>query len=114
MSKHILMTPDGKRVVISPDDPTLYDAPHNPPNTGTRYTSGTDLRAHRARSGNVYFYLYHWSMWQGTDCRYELITKDQAEKFLLEKAGLAGWDGISYECLESLAEKYGFEVLENA
>lgn len=84
----ILMTPEGKKVVITPDkDICLYDAPHNPPNTGLAHTQGVDLFAHKARSGKMYFYVYRWSMWQGTPSSYALITEDKAKEFVLEKAG---------------------------
>jgi hypothetical protein len=92
---YILMTPENKKVVINlSTDTCLFDAPHNPSNTGTRYTSGTDLYTHKARSGNNYYYKYHWSMWQGTESHYELITDEEAKQFLLEKASLADY-GLS-------------------
>ena len=80
----ILITDDGKKVKIdTSSDVKLYSSPHNPPNTGTRYTAGTDLYFNRARSGNEYFYTYDWSMWQGSEDSYNLISKDEAEVFLL-------------------------------
>jgi hypothetical protein len=95
MSEKILKTPDEKRVVVNREtDIVLYDSPVNPPNTGTKYTQGTDLLAHKARSGTVYFYMYHWSMWQGSEDSYELVDADTARNFLLEKAGLTGWAGL--------------------
>jgi len=101
----ILMTPDGKKVVITPEkDVRLYNAPHNPPNTGTSYTAGIDLYAHKARSGTVYFYTYHWSMWQGTESYYNLVTESQARDFILGKASATCLvaDGI----YDSAAEEY--------
>jgi len=96
MSELILMTPDGKRVKADmKTDVCLYDAPHNPPNTGTAYTRGTDLYAHKARSGQWYFYTYHWSMWQGEESGYGLISEDEAQTFILEKAGLSGHGALS-------------------
>lgn len=92
----LLMTPDGKKVAINPrGDPEIYSAPHNPPNTGTAYTSGTDLLAHKARSGKVYFYTYHWSMWEGTQSSYNLLTDEEAKQFILEKAQGTGYNGLS-------------------
>lgn len=91
----ILMTPEGKKVKINPrEDQCLYDAPHNPPNTGTRYTAGTDLFVHKARSGTLYFYEYHWSMWQGTEPSFNLITDQEARDFVLRKAGMGGHDEL--------------------
>jgi len=93
----ILLTPDNKKVVVELDtDFCLYDAPHNPPNTGTRYTSGADLYVHKARSGKNYFYLYHWSMWQGENSWFELITDDDTKFFLLNVN-----DGNDYNGLDS-------------
>ena len=112
MAKHVLRTQDGKKAVIdATKDAALYRAPVNPPNTGTRYTSGTDLLAHTARSGTVYFYLYRWSMWQGSEDSFELIDKETAEAFLTKKAGLAGWATLDEREIET-AKEYGFDILE--
>ena len=101
----LLRTPEGKKLVVNLQvDECLYDAPHNPTNTGTRYTSGTDLYAHKSRSGNIYFYSYDWSMWQGTEDSYTLLTEDETKDFLLNKASISGHvaDGIN----DSVVEKY--------
>lgn len=91
----ILMTPEGKKVAINPrEDVEIYSAPHNPPNTGTAYTAGTDLRAHKARSGKVYFYTYYWSMWEGSHESYALLTEEEAKQFLLSKAQGSGYNGL--------------------
>lgn len=87
----ILMTPEGKKVVINKkNDKELYGAPVNPPNTGTRYTSGTDLYAHKSRSGNWYYYTYSWSMWQGEESSYELISEGEAREFILSRTNARG------------------------
>ena len=100
----LLRTPEGKKVVVNArEDACLYAAPHNPPNTGTSYTSGTDLHYHVSRSGNKYFYTYSWSMWQGTEVSYELLTEDDAREFILDRAIRHGYvaDGIiESRCLE--------------
>lgn len=93
---YILMTPEGKKVRIDPrNDEELYGAPHNPPNTGTQYTSGTDLHRHVARSGNAYYYTYFWSMWEGTESFCELLSEQEAKEFLVNKAKGTGWKGLS-------------------
>ncbi|MFX0133042.1 MAG: hypothetical protein ACFFDN_05280 [Candidatus Hodarchaeota archaeon] len=110
--KAVLMTPESKRVVIdTKTDPCLYSSPQNPPNTGTTYTRGTDLYYHKSRAGNEYFYFKHWSMWQGEEGSIQLITKDKAEDFLLEKAGNSGWDSLNESDFENLKE-FGFNLLE--
>ena len=112
MSKIVLKTPEGKRVVIDPStDTKLYDSPQNPPNTGTAYTRGTDLYAHKARSGNMYFYTYEWSMWQGAEESYELVDHKTAEEFLIEKAGNTGWDSLTEDEAKT-AEEHGFEIYQ--
>ena len=100
----ILRTPEGKKIVIRPrEDVCLHDAPHNPPNTGTRYISGTDLYAHKARSGKIYFYTYSWSMWQGSQDNYQLLTDEEAREFILHKAEGTGYEGLNDH---DLAEEY--------
>ena len=106
METYVLMTPEGKRVVINPEtDVHLYEAPHNPPNTGTACTSGTDLYAHKARSGKVYYYKYHWSMWQGEQTYYNLSSDGDAREMLLHHAGNTGYGALS-EKERALAEEY--------
>ena len=103
----ILMTLNGKKVKINPPtDICLYESPVNPPNTGTSYTRGADLFAHRARSGTIYFYLYHWSMWQGEEGSYQLITEENAKKFLLEVAQESGYAKITEEEWEKILEVF--------
>jgi hypothetical protein len=87
----VLKTPEGKKVVVNiQTDNCLYEAPHNPPNTGTTYTRGTDYYAHKARSGTMYFYSYSWSMWQGEEQRYQLMTDEEMREALIDAAGLSG------------------------
>ena len=102
----VLLTAENKRVVVNTStDVCLFDAPHNPANTGTRYTSGTDYYAHTARSGKIYFYSYSWSMWQGTIDEYELVEPDEMRQILLVKSGKAGWDGLR-DSEKEKAERY--------
>lgn len=83
---NLLMTPDNKKVKVDMStDLELYEAPRNPANTGTRFTSGTDLYAHKTRKGNWFYYQFRWSMWQGTEDRIELIEESEAKDFILEK-----------------------------
>ena len=108
----VLITPCGKRVVVNTaKDTCLYKTPCNPPNTGTDYTRGTDLYAHRARSGNVYFYLHHWTLWQGEGSWLELIGWQEALDFLLEKARLTNVAAMDEDEIEK-AKEFGFNILE--
>ena len=95
--EYTLRTDDNKIVTINPtEDVQLYDAPRNPPNTGTEYTRGTDLYAHKARSGKWYFYFDSWSMWQGEDGGYRLLGEQEAINFLIGKAGISGHGALSF------------------
>ena len=87
----VLKTPEGKKVVVSiKEDNCLYESPNNPPNTGSSYTRGTDLYAHKARSGTMYYYSYSWSMWQGEEASYQLMTPDEMREALIGAAGYSG------------------------
>jgi hypothetical protein len=110
--KKVLLTEEGKKVVIdTKQDARLYESPQNPPNTGTRYTRGTNLYCHETKNKNKYFYFYSWSMWQGEGGEIVLCSKKEAEDFLIEKAGNVGWDSLDDTEYEYL-EKYGFNLLE--
>ena len=105
MGVYILRTPEGKIVKVNTrTDEVLYEAPRNPPNTGTTYTRGTDLYRHVARSGKAYYYLCKWSMWQGEEISIELISEEEAKEFLIEKAGDAGWAKLTEEEMKRAEE----------
>jgi len=81
---------NGKKVILDTNsDQILYDAPTNPPNTGTTYTRGSDYFVHTSKSGR-YFYRYNWSMWQGEGSSIEVLTEDEA------KEELEGYLGVAY------------------
>lgn len=110
--ERVLLTEDGKRVVINTKtDPVLYSSPCNPPNTGTNYTRGTDLHYHKSRKGNEYFYFLHWSLWEKEQNVLELISRSDAEEFLIRKASLIGHGSIDSGDHEKLKE-FGFNLLE--
>lgn len=91
----VLMSPEGKKVVINTKtDECLYSAPVNPPNTGTAYTTGTDLYRHVARSGKAYYYTHWWSLWEGSCDQFTLISEDEAKQMLLEAAGWTGYAAL--------------------
>lgn len=101
------MTPENKKVKICVrKDVKLYASPENPPNTGTRYTSGTDLLVHQARSGKNYFYLHSWSLWQGSEDSFQLITDEEAKNFLLRKASLGYPAGLDNSDIELIKEYF--------
>jgi hypothetical protein len=94
----LLKTPEGKKVQVDPQaDLRLYKAPHNPPHTGTRYLTGTNLYYHTAKSGAGYYYAWRWSMWAGTEDSYELLTEGEAQEFILQMAVQAGYTGDGVE-----------------
>lgn len=99
--RHVFKTDKGTVVLDPETDKRIYNAPCNPPNTGTTYTRGTDLYLHITRKGNKVFYLIHWSLWQGEGDSIELISEEQAKEFFREKTEASGWarpdeDEIAY------------------
>lgn len=112
MSKHIFTSHDGKRVVCDTDtDVQIYDAPHNPPNTGTRYTRGSDLYAHKAKSGQVYFYARHWSMWQNEEETVNLLTPDEVREFFAERMN-GDFHGRPADSEIAALADYGIDLFE--
>lgn len=103
----VLKTPEGKKVVVDiSHDNCLYESPHNPPNTGSSYTRGTDLYAHKARSGTMYYYSYSWSMWQGEEAGYQLMTPDEMREALIDAAGYSGPGRMSDGEKEDIEQNY--------
>ena len=100
-----LQTPDGENVVVSTDsDVSLYKAPRYPANTGNRHaTAGTDIYAHKARSGSWYYYTYSWSMWRSAG--YSLITPTDVQDRLIGLAGLSGFGRMNDNEMKN-AEQY--------
>lgn len=110
--KRVLLTENKERVIIDmKNDDCLYSAPVNPPNTGTTYTRGTDLYAHTAQSGKVYYYAYSWSIWQGEESQINLLTKEEAEEFLIDKLSLTGYGLLDEDEAKRISDKYGLELL---
>ncbi|MEM1950433.1 MAG: hypothetical protein QXI43_00155 [Candidatus Nitrosocaldus sp.] len=90
--KHIIKD-NGKKIIIDTNaDVCLYWAPRNPPNTGTKYLEGTDLYLHKTKSGAQVFYLVHWSMWQGSETTYRVVSEDEAKEFFETKLSRSGWE----------------------
>lgn len=109
----LLKTSDQKLVRIDPEnDVYLYKAPVNPPNTGTRYTRGADLYAHKTGKGDWYYYLLTWSMWQGEESGTELLGRKEAIAFLQDKAGETGEAALSGEEIADAVEHFGWDIFQ--
>jgi len=108
--KRVFATEKGTVVLDSVKDTLLYESPRNPPNTGSVYTRGTDLLVHTSRKGNVFFYLRHWSMWQGEETTLEPVSLEDASEFARSQVG--DYWGFGDEEDVKLFEKYGIQLLE--
>ena len=108
--KHVFKSEQGTVVLDSSKDTQLYESPHNPPNTGSTYTRGTDLYAHRSRKGNVFFYLIHWSMWQGEETRIQPIDLAEATSFL--RAAVGDYWNFGDDDNVKACREFGIELLE--
>jgi hypothetical protein len=104
--KHVFKVEGGSVVLDSKQDETIYQAPQNPPNTGTAYTRGTDLKLHISRKGRKFFYLLHWSMWQGEEDSIELISEQEAKDFLIQKTQSKGWEAPTEDELKRVQELF--------
>lgn len=107
MAKYVLRTEDNKKAVIDVEEDTrLYSAP-----IMAGHTRGTDIYAHKAQSGAVYFYTHSWSRWQGEPDVFELISREEAEAMLIRLVGICGDASITDEEIEQ-AKEFGFDLLE--
>jgi hypothetical protein len=81
--------PEWRTLALDPaTDTPLYRSPRNDPDdTGPAQKRGTDLFAHTAQSGSVYYYLWHWSRRQNETNICQLTTEDSAVQFIREQFG---------------------------
>lgn len=107
----VFRTEDGARYVVDiQKDTALYKAPENPPNTGSRYTSGIDLYVHETAHHGPQFYKYHWSMWQGSEDYYVPVSKEEATQFLEDMTG--DYNDFPDADDVELCAKFGIKLLE--
>jgi len=101
----LLKTKEGKIVKVDMEkDTCLYQAPVNPPHTGTAFTRGTNLYAHKTEKGGLYFYAYDWTMWDKESDSIYLVSEKEAREFLIEKAGIMSWGGLNPEEMDTAEE----------
>ena len=67
-------------------DSALYRSPRNSPGTGLPVERGTDLLVHRSPGGTLYYYFYHWSLYENETNICQITSKDSAREFILEHA----------------------------
>jgi hypothetical protein len=107
----IIRLDDGTRYVADiKKDVQLYNAPSNPPNTGSKYTSGIDLHVHVTKKHGPQFYKYHWSMWQGTESWYQPVSRDEAIEFLEDMSD--DYNGFPDEDDLELLKEYGIDLVQ--
>ena len=106
----VIKEEDGTRwIADTKTDVALYQAPHNPPNTGSEYTRGTDLYAHKTKRHGERFYLLSWSMWQGEEPNISVVSREEAEGFL--EACVGDYFGFPSEDDMAKLKEWGFDVL---
>lgn len=102
----VLMTPNLKKVVVNLSaDECLYESPRDLSPKGSPVSSNVDLYAHKAQSGTIYYYTCAWSMMENSKSEINLVSEEAAKKFLIERAGLAGYEYLIQKNSEKF-EKY--------
>jgi hypothetical protein len=88
----ILFLPDGSRFVASlKSDIKVYDHPSNDP-SGRDFREGTDLLAHKTQRHGWVYYTYFWSRYQGVPDSFDVVSKDEAIRFIAEHSDdVWGW-----------------------
>lgn len=76
-----IITENGKKIVVSGNDPLMWES------AGAKNDlTGTIIRAHKARSGTVYYYRYEWSRWEGYENTHTLLSAREAMESLAGKS----------------------------
>lgn len=103
---------DNYRYVLNTKtDETIYQESRTNPD-GRSNTRGSDLYAHKGKNGKIIFYSLRWSMWQGEYSNINVLTKEEAEDFLIEATKSDVW-GYPYDDEdEELLKKYNLNIME--
>ena len=82
-------TAEWRTLALDPaNDTPIYRSPRNGPDeNGPAHDRGTDLFAHTAKSGSVYYYLWHWSLIQNETNICQLTTEESAKLFIRDQCG---------------------------
>lgn len=103
---------DNYRYVLNTKtDECIYNENRTNPD-GRSNTRGSDLYAHKGKNGKIIFYSLSWSMWQGEYSSIEVLTKEQAENFLIQATKSDVWGYPYDEEDEELLKKYDLNILE--
>lgn len=68
-------------------DTPLYRSPRQHPGKSAPAERGTDLLVHTAKSGSVYYYLWHWSQRPNETNICQLTTEESAKQYIREQHG---------------------------
>jgi hypothetical protein len=111
MTKFVQVVGNYRYVLNTKTDDEVYNTNATNPD-GRDITRGTDLYAHKAKNGNVIFYLQHWSRWQGEYGSVEVVSKQAAEEFLIERTKSDPWGYPYYPSDEEMLKKYDLNIME--
>ena len=96
-------TAEWRTLALDPaKDTPIYRSPRNGPDDNRPAPDrGTDLFAHTAKSGSVYYYLWHWSQRSNETNICQLTTEDSAKQFIREQCGgSASATGLDHDAPE--------------
>jgi hypothetical protein len=111
MTRFVEIVGNYRYVLNTKTDEEIYNTNVTNPD-GRDVTRGTDLYAHKGKNGNIIFYLQHWSRWQGEYGSIEVITKEQAENFLIQRTKDDTWGYPYNKDDEDQLKKYGLNIME--
>jgi hypothetical protein len=112
MTRQVEVVGNYRYVLNTKTDECIYNTnPTNP--DGRDITRGSDLYAHKGKkNGNIIFYISHWSRWQGEYGSIEVVSKGQAEKFIIERTKVDTWGYPYNKDDEEQLERYNLNILE--
>ena len=111
MTKQVEVVGNYRYVLNTKTDECIYN--RNPTNPdGRDVWEGTDLYAHTGKNGNIVFYLEHWTRWQGAYDSVDVVSKQEAENFLIQRTKDDTWGYPYNKTDEEQLTRYGFMILE--
>jgi len=111
MTKQVEVVGNYRYVLNTKTDDQIYNTNVTNPD-GRDRTRGSDLYAHKGKNGNIIFYLLEWSRWQGEYDTLEVVSKFQAENFLIERTKNDPWGFPYNKDDEEMLKKYDLNIME--
>jgi hypothetical protein len=111
MTRQVEVVGNYRYVLNTKTDECIYMKSRVRP-SGRDNWEGSDLYAHKGKNGNIIFYRYSWTRWQDGHSYITVLSKNEAEDFLIEATKYDEWGYPHNEEDEEQLKRYDLNIME--